>query len=206
MVLLVTPAANTSADVLQEVQIAHTERKIIVPIITGDVSPSDDLGYFLAVRQRISWTTLDTVCAAVNQSLPLADAPSTSGAQTMTALQAIAAAAAAEEGIPGTFKIMVRSTGSEGSKAWLSSETDYRDPRCLSIAVNRSARTELTKLHGEDPTVFFKGRTIIVRGTAKKVRIDFVVGGNPTGHHYYQTHVDVIDAGQVELTSADGPD
>ncbi len=187
VVLLVTPAANHSADVLQEVQVAHAQKKIIVPVIVGDLSPSDDLAFFLAVRHRIAWTTADAICVAVLQSLPATHvAP-----KAMNALDAIAAAAATEEGITGSFTMGVRATGSEG---WLMSENDYRDPRCLSVYLDGEARRQLTKLHGEDPTIFFKGRTIVVLGTAKKQRIDFVSGGKSTGHYYYQTHVDVTDA------------
>jgi hypothetical protein len=200
MVLLVTHAANTSADVLQEVKIAHTQKKVIVPIVVGDVQPSDGLEYFLAVVHRLPWTSLDSVSAAVAQSLPLADAQIDS--ESMSALQAIAGAAAAEQGIVGSFKIVVRSTGSDANVAWLCSEMDYRDPRCLSVAVNKEARKQLANLYGKDPADFFKNRTIIVHGIAKKVRIDFVQGGK-TGLYYYQTHVNVTDAGQVELTSAD---
>jgi hypothetical protein len=202
MILLVTPVANVSADVLQEVQIAHTQKKIIVPVIVGDVSPSDDLGYFLAVRHRISWTTSDSVYSAVVQSLPIAPEASEDGTQTIGALDAIAAAAAAEDGIAGSFILVVRSTGSEDRIGWLMSENDYRDPRCLSISLSGETRRQLTKLHGEDPTIFFKGRTIIVRGTAKKQRIDFIDGGKRTDLYYYQTHVDVTDANQIQLAPA----
>jgi hypothetical protein len=43
LVLLLTRAANDSPDVLQEVQIAHAERRLIVPVVIDGVMPSDDL-------------------------------------------------------------------------------------------------------------------------------------------------------------------
>jgi len=48
MVLLLTPAANVSLDVLQEVQRAHDERKRIVALVVRSTEPSDDLSFFLA--------------------------------------------------------------------------------------------------------------------------------------------------------------
>jgi len=46
-----------------------------------------------------------------------------------------------------------------------------------------------------------QGRTIRVDGEARRVRIDFLAGGRPTGKYYYQTHV-VIERGE-QLRSVD---
>ncbi len=75
----------------------------------------------------------------------------------MTAAQAITAAAATDEGVAGLFEMLVRNTGVSDGMVWLMSEANYRDPRCLSIAINDSARNELARLHKEEPASHFKG-------------------------------------------------
>jgi hypothetical protein len=206
MVLLVTPAANQSPDVLQEVQIAHSQKKTILPVIVGSIAPSDDLGYFLAVRQHISWTTTETVCAAVVQSLGLTAYQADKDNSTATILNAhaaIAGAAAAKEGITGSFIMVVKSSGSDSGVAYLSSELDYRDQQCLSVAIKPEARTRFAKSYGKDPTDHLKGKTIIVTGTARKKKVYFVVNRIRTDHYYYQTHVDVSDIDQITIQTSD---
>jgi hypothetical protein len=64
LVLLVTPGANESSDVLQEVQLANQARKTIAPVIVSGCAPSSDLRYFLGVRHQIPWTDADGVARA----------------------------------------------------------------------------------------------------------------------------------------------
>ncbi len=199
--VLVTPAANDSPDVLQEVQIAHANRKMIVPIVVGGTAPSDDLGYFLGVRHQIAWTEAGRIVAALVKAIPPLEqaADPAPALATIDAPTAVAKAAATDAGVTGIFSITVRATDIEGYRVWLNSEADYRDPRCLSIAVAPTARRDLASRLGGDPSVVLKGRAILVHGTANKRRIDFISGGVPTGHYYFQTHVDVADASQIEL-------
>jgi hypothetical protein len=56
LVLLLTPGANESQDVLDEVQIAREERKLIVPVIVRETRPSNNLRYHMASLQRVPWT------------------------------------------------------------------------------------------------------------------------------------------------------
>lgn len=67
VVLVVTPGANESRDVLQEVHCAHNEGKLIVPLIVSGTQPSDDLSYFLGVRQQIAWTVAEATTAALEE-------------------------------------------------------------------------------------------------------------------------------------------
>lgn len=55
LVLLVTPGANESPDVLQEVQLASTARKPIAPVIVSATAPAPDLRYYIGVRHQIVW-------------------------------------------------------------------------------------------------------------------------------------------------------
>ncbi|MEZ5922928.1 MAG: toll/interleukin-1 receptor domain-containing protein [Hyphomicrobiaceae bacterium] len=202
LVVLATPAANRSGDVLQEVQIAHSHNKLIVPVLAGDDPPSDDLAYFLSVRHQIRWSTAAEVVQAILRTLPASSGMGSSAggaSAAMTPGEAIARAAAAESGVTGSFAMTVVSTGSEGDIGWLMSEADYRDPRCLSIALDANALRELARRLGADPLEVLKGESIVVAGVARKQRIDFLRGGKPTGHYYFQTHVQVGDAAQVTV-------
>lgn len=68
LIVLVTGAGNASADVLQEVQIAHTAQKKIVPVLFDGAHPSDDLRYFLAVRHNVTWSDAAAIAAIVASS------------------------------------------------------------------------------------------------------------------------------------------
>ena len=55
LVLVLTQGASRSADVTQEVQIAHSQGKLIVPVVVNNAVPSDDIGYFIGIRHQIAW-------------------------------------------------------------------------------------------------------------------------------------------------------
>jgi hypothetical protein len=194
LVVLLTEAAIQSPDVLQEVQIAHSSQRLIVPVAVGEARLSDDLGYFLSVRQHLNWSSAEAVAAAVAKVLPPPAIDSLRGSDHDRPIEpaaAVAAAAAADGGIEGKFRLKVLSTGQDAGTLWLCSEVDYRDPRCLSVAIRGEARQALLERHGTQFGSFFRDRTIMIEGIARKKRVDFVSGGKPTGHYYFQTHVEV---------------
>jgi hypothetical protein len=73
LILVVTPAANESADVLQEVQLAGQHRKTVAPVIVDDTKLCDDLHYYLAVRQQLSWSDAVTTVTELLRSFPAPD-------------------------------------------------------------------------------------------------------------------------------------
>lgn len=75
LVLLVTPAANESPDVLQEIQLASTARKTIAPVIVSGCAPGADLRYFLGVRHQIPWSDARGTTAELMRSFPAAAPP-----------------------------------------------------------------------------------------------------------------------------------
>lgn len=107
------------------------------------------------------------------------------------------AAAAAPRGVLGVFELRVKATGRQDGNVYLNSEGDYRDQRNLTIELRPSALGVLRAAYGADPDDYLIGKQIQVRGTARRIRIDFLAGGTPTGKYYYQTHVVVSDAGQI---------
>lgn len=109
------------------------------------------------------------------------------------------AAGAAPAGVSGVFSLTVQATGSQDGFIYLNSELDYRDQRNLSIALTAKAAKQLQAQLGASPEVALKGHQIIVSGIAKRVTIRLSHDGKPTDKYYYQTHVLVSDARQIQL-------
>lgn len=109
-----------------------------------------------------------------------------------------AAADVAPAALPGTFALRVQRAEQVRQRLYLNSERDYRDQRSLTIRVEASALRELADRYGPSPERYFLGRDIVVRGAARRTRIDFTDSrGHPTGLYYYQTHVAIRDADQI---------
>lgn len=122
----------------------------------------------------------------------------------ITPVEAIMAAASQPEGITGVFRLEVRGAGRQDNWLYLNSEADYRDQRCLTIAIPQSAARELEVLLLGDPADLLKGRTIRVTGTAKRVTIWFLANGVKTSSYYYQTQVIIRDLTQIEIVPGEG--
>src|ERR1700679_365116 len=126
--------------------------------------------------------------------------PEKSGSGTITPVQAILSAAnSAPAGVRGTFEMKVRRVGRQDGNIYLDSELDYRDQRNLVIAIHSIAAGHLHDTLGQDIDVAVLGKQIKVFGEAKRIKIVFSVDGRPTEDYYYQTHVDVWDAGQLSI-------
>lgn len=118
----------------------------------------------------------------------------------ISALQAVMAAAdAAPRGVPGTFSLVVKRAEMVGPRLFLNSEQDYRDQRNLSIAIQPQALALLRDRLGKDLAAALRGRTIRVGGVARRTRIAIFNNGKPTNLYYYQTHVSVGSAAQIEI-------
>lgn len=127
-------------------------------------------------------------------------APDLAAATGMTAPQAVIAAAnAAPRGVSGSFALVVRRAEMVGPRLFLNSEDDYRDQRNLSIAIQPYALPGLRDRLGKDLRAALVGRDIRVRGVARRTRIGFFKNGKPTGLYYYQTHVVVDSAAQINV-------
>lgn len=107
-------------------------------------------------------------------------------------------------GVPGIFAMAVVRTGREDGRVYLNSEADYRDQRNLTINIAPAAAETLARRFGAPPDAHFRGRLIAVRGTARRVRIDFLGYGNrPTGLYYYQTQIMVTRPEQISVVGED---
>lgn len=117
------------------------------------------------------------------------------------------AADTAPEWLPGVFGLEVQGSGHgrgrDAGHVYLNSQADYRDPRCLTLRFTPEAAAAFQREHGLAPDVALAGKTLLVYGYARRVRIDFISGGMPTGKYYYQTHVVVEHPDQVAIHDPD---
>lgn len=121
------------------------------------------------------------------------------GIARMTPVEAIIKAAnASGTDVQGVFAMTVRRAEQVGPRFFLNSEEDYRDQRSLAIAITPSASATLRNQFGHDLRGALLGKNILVYGFARRERIDFTVHGRRTGKYYYQTHVVVYEARQIE--------
>lgn len=109
------------------------------------------------------------------------------------------AADAAPRGVPGIFAMHVQATGTQDGYAYLNSELDYRDQRNLTIAVSPGAARAMAAKLGMSPLEYYKGKDILVHGSAYRTKIGITFGHRYTGKYYYQTHVRVADPAQIEV-------
>ncbi len=133
------------------------------------------------------------IATMIGLALPAAAALPQSEQDYLTPQQAVMGAAESRSGIEGYFVLTVRASGRQ-EMLYLNSERDYRDPRNLSIAIAPRVERRLTELLNGPVPQMLNGRRILVRGTARKTRIDFISNGRRSGKYYYQTHLRLTDA------------
>ncbi len=101
-------------------------------------------------------------------------------------------------GVRGDFIITVKAMAALENHAYLNSELDYRDQRNLTIRMPLSMVPRLEEQLGVK-FGHLKNRRLVVSGVARRVRIDFIDDGGPTGKYYYQTHVHVNHPSQIRF-------
>ncbi|UUL83168.1 hypothetical protein [Sphingomonas qomolangmaensis] len=110
------------------------------------------------------------------------------------------AAAVAPAGVSAIFEMQVRNSGRQDGILYLNSEADYRDPRCLTIAIAAPIADALHQRFGTAVDQHLSGKTIAVRGTARRIRIHFYSSGKMTDKYYYQTQVNLKAARHLTVS------
>lgn len=95
--------------------------------------------------------------------------------------------------VKGVFELTVRGTGKDKKWGYLNSSKNYRIKNNLTIKLSKHIRKRLKKKYGQSPLEYLKGKTIRVKGEAKKVKIYKIVDGKRTNLVYFQSHV-VLEA------------
>lgn len=121
------------------------------------------------------------------------------GARIPALVAPIVVADKAPDMVPGVFMLNVQATGRSKGDVFLNSETDYRDPRNLTVRILPKAQEELRKKYGDDFEAALKGKRVEVMGWARRQKINFTADGFETGKFYYQTHVVMDSADQILL-------
>lgn len=102
-------------------------------------------------------------------------------------------------GISGIFPVTVQAIGSGEGRIYLNSERDYRHPLNITVTLDAGLRPELEKAFGLK-LEHLQNRRLLVRGTARQTRIDFIdASGQPSGKYYYQTQISVSDPRQMRF-------
>jgi hypothetical protein len=120
---------------------------------------------------------------------------------TITPEQAVLmAAASAPRGVRAVVALQVMAVGRQNGITYLNSQADYRDQRNVSIAIRPEVLREVeTKFGGPlDQTAY--GKRLRVEGAAERVTIWFLgEDGRPSDKYYYQTHIRIVNAAQLQL-------
>jgi hypothetical protein len=111
----------------------------------------------------------------------------------------MAAAEIAPGGVSGVFEMQIKGTGRQGGVIYLNSETDYRDQRCLTLAIHSSVIPDFVQKYGAAPDIYLKNKKVHVSGEARRVKIWFNSNGKRTNSYYYQTHVFVTNDSQIKV-------
>jgi hypothetical protein len=132
-----------------------------------------------------------------------ASAPSTFTSTHSNTMDIIAAAAdAVPKGIRGEFILNIKASGKQDKFIYLNTELDYRDQRSITVAIHPSVATQFETKYGMPPQDYFVGKSILVKGQAKRIKINFNSQGRSTSKYYYQTHIRVLELSQIEVVNA----
>ncbi len=110
-------------------------------------------------------------------------------------------------GVAAEFDIMVKEVGEKDGIFFLNTEEDYRDRNNLTIALKSDTTSTILDLNKARLTLaavrkHFLGKRLIVRGVAKRIRIDFIANGEPTDKYYYQVHIRLTDKSHLRFMTA----
>lgn len=141
---------------------------------------------------------LIAACVAVAWAADVADAQRERGP---VAASEIVARSIARPHAPLEFTLIemhVCGSGEQGGRGYLNSKADYRDRGSLNVELAPGVRAELAERLGGDPVDVLLNKRIVVGGRARQVRIDWFLGGVPTGEFYFQTQLRLESAAYLE--------
>ncbi len=100
--------------------------------------------------------------------------------------------------LPGVFRMEVRATGRSDGNIYLNSMENYRDPQCLTLRFGAEALEAFRKRHGVDPDAYYKGKTVTVVGSARRLKIEIFSTSSTAENHYFQTQINITDPEQIK--------
>ena len=106
-----------------------------------------------------------------------------------------------KNGVQGTYRFEVRNASLINGTLFLNSESNYRDPKCLTVRCGETATRMLAIKFGQSPELFLRGKFILVSGRPVRTPIALLENGEPTNLGYHQTHIRVGNPEQISLTN-----
>lgn len=145
---------------------------------------------------RFGATALSAAFAVLATTAAAQDRPEFVEPRVYSAAETVQAVAEAPtRGLQGQFAFIVRGGGHDAARVFLNSEADYRDAGTLTVALDGPVAAALAGQLGGPPEQRLIGRTIVVQGVARRVRIDILA----TGRFYPQTHIPVSQAQDIHV-------
>lgn len=143
--------------------------------------------------------------ARASRDTPSPDTPTTTAeeypqpvlAPPLTPSEAIALATASPHGIERRVEFVVQGSGRDRGWLYLNSLANFRDPACLTIAIRPDLAPVVDRDFGGDAARRLRGQVITAKGVLRRVRIDYVRNGIPSGDHYFQTHLQLQSAAEL---------
>lgn len=108
------------------------------------------------------------------------------------------AAKSAPNGVKGLYQLSIQAAGRKRANVYLNTEFDYRDQRNVTIVLTPDVVKQCVEKFGSDPTDYFVGKSLIVDGEAKRVKIYLITNGRQTNKYYFQTHINVTNLSQIK--------
>jgi hypothetical protein len=105
----------------------------------------------------------------------------------------------APKGVKGTFQFLIKASGVERKVVYLNTELDYRDRRCITVALHPKIIAAFTQKYGSSPKAYFINKNIEVTGEVKQMKIWFISNGKKTKKYYFQTHIRVKSINQIKV-------
>lgn len=157
--------------------------------------------YRAAGLAGVMFTGASVATSAAAQDEPQANRPEYVEPRVYSALEAVRGVNDEEDSVvlPGQFAFVVKGGGRDANRVFLNSESNYRDAETLTVVLSGAAVAALTTELGGPPESRLIGRTIVVNGAARRVRVDLLRDGRPTGQSYFQTHIDAWQVHQVHV-------
>lgn len=104
-------------------------------------------------------------------------------------------------GFDGVFKFEIKAANIHNNYLYINSEEDYRDRRCLTVRIKPELVSEFTNRYGENVSEALVGRSLMVKGTARRQVIRAIGPDHKPTFPYYQTHIVVEDLTQLIISA-----
>jgi hypothetical protein len=105
--------------------------------------------------------------------------------------------------VPGSrpdFAFIVQQVGNAAGTMYLNSIEDYRDARCITVAIKPSVVKQLKERYGEDLETAFRGHRVYVHGAkVELVSIEYQAPPLIVKPIAYRTQVTLTKPGEIDL-------